>query len=347
MDTDILVSIIVPIYNMGDKIEKSIETIIHQDYQNTEIILIDDGSTDDTLEKCNRICQENKNVAVIHTENCGAGSARNKGIDVSKGRYLYFPDADDMLEKNAISSVVKAAAESGADLVVFGYKCIDQNGRFVKEKRYKDRIVYGKEARSDYSDYYLSEEGYRIQGAPWNKLFDGKKIRDNHISFPPLRRHQDEAFIARYMCYSEKVIFIDDVLYSYKLNMQRNEWEKYPTDYFNAVNGLFDERKKNILIWNKDDYCTHEMVYSEYIYFTIKALELSFCPKFKFNYKSRIKWMQKQLEGAEFKTITCPNSLHKYQRIVRWLIIHNIWRLAYGIMGLKVIIQGFIVSRNV
>ena len=97
-----LVSIVVPIYNMGNTLERCVNSLLYQSYSNIEILLIDDGSTDNSLEICNELKKKDSRILVYHTENRGSGPARNTGIENANGRYIYFPDADDKLEKDSI-----------------------------------------------------------------------------------------------------------------------------------------------------------------------------------------------------------------------------------------------------
>ena len=105
---DELVSIIIPIYNAEESLSGSIHSILAQDYENIEVILVDDGSRDNSLQICKNIASTDPRVQVIHTHNQGSGPARNVGIDHASGRYAYFPDADDTLAPHAISVMVQA-----------------------------------------------------------------------------------------------------------------------------------------------------------------------------------------------------------------------------------------------
>ena len=117
------VSIIVPVFNMAGSLERCVSSLTAQDYENIEIILVDDGSTDNTLSVCQRLSEADARITVFHTENRGAGPARNYGISVATGRYALFPDADDYLEPKAISTMTDAMKD-GVDLVICGYKSI-------------------------------------------------------------------------------------------------------------------------------------------------------------------------------------------------------------------------------
>ena len=330
----ILVSIVVPVYNMGSKIETCVDSLLKQTYSKLEIILVDDGSKDDSLQRCYKLAKKDVRIHVYHTKNQGSGPARNYGIEHAGGDYIYFPDADDFIENDTISILVKAIKD--CDLVVFGYKNIDFNGSVKSIKEYPELVKMGNEIRENYSTHMTTGSLLGIQGAPWNKFFSLKLIKEKGILFPPLRRHQDEGFIARYMTFVKKVHFIPDVLYTYFTNDLSKEWDKYPVDYINAIIGLFDERKTNILIWNRLDITTHDMVYKEYICNFIKALELSFSPKFGFGMKCRWGWMLEQRERLE--DIPMPAIIDSYHELA-YKFLKNRSLFLYPLLWIKVLIE--------
>lgn len=330
------VSIVVPIYNMGNKIEVCVRALLSQSYQNYEIILVDDGSTDNTLEHCLNLANIDSRIRVFHTENRGSGPARNYGIKKATGDYIYFPDADDIISNNAIEILVKVMEKSNVDLIVFGYKNVIQNGENIKIKKYQEMLKNGEDIRKNYSDYMTTESKFGIQGAPWNKFFKLELINKYNILYPNLRRHQDEGFIGRYMCYVKQVYFIEDVLYTYFTNDLKKEWDKYPIDYIDAVKGLHEERKKNILQWNLEDTLTHNLVMKEYICGIIKSLELSFSPKFKFNVKNRMKWLKNIICDTKIEKLGRISNLGVYQKLVLYFIKTHNYTLIYFILFIKV-----------
>lgn len=342
-----LVSIVVPIYNMGDNIKKCVKSIQIQDYTNIEIILVDDGSIDTSFAICCDIAKSDKRVKPFHTENRGSGPARNYGIEKSSGKYIYFPDADDYLEPNAITTMVNAMDNGKFDLVVFGFKRLTVQGKALVTKTYNESSKCADEIRKDYSEYMTTMSKWGIQGAPWNKLFELNVIKKHSIEFPSLRRHQDEGFIGRYMCHAQNVHFIKDVLYTYYVNNLQKEWNKYPKDYIDAVIGLYQVRKETILTWNKNDYTTHDYVQREYVSNFIKALELSFSPKMEFDKKQRKKWIKKQLSKYEFKAVKTPVSLGRYQKCVLKMIHMGSMIGLYTVLRIKVGIQQTIVYEKI
>ena len=168
--TSPLVSIVVPVYNMGEKLENSVLSLLKQTYKEVEIILIDDGSKDNSLCVCQSLADKDERVLVYHTENRGSGPARNEGIAHSNGKYIYFPDADDVLDTKAIEILVDSAESSNADVIVFGYQTVNSSGEVVSIKKYKNVIIKGEDARKNYLDFSTNERPFTIQGAPWNKF---------------------------------------------------------------------------------------------------------------------------------------------------------------------------------
>ena len=333
------VSIVVPVYNMGDKIKKCVDSLIAQTYSNIEIILVDDGSKDNSLEICQGLEASDKRIKVFHTDNQGSGPARNYGIDRSTGKYLYFPDADDFIEPNAILYLVEQITERNCDLIVFGFQNIDSKGNIIHQKKYDNEIHTGDELRNNYSECIGYFSRLAIQGAPWNKFFDGDIIRNNGIYYPALRRHQDEVFISRYMCYANRIGFVDKVLYKYETNDLKKEWEKFPVDYIDSVIGLYESRKETILNWNHNDKKTEYIVKYEYLCKVVKSLELTFSPKIRGmrNRKSHIDLILKKTDIFRFTVM--QDDRYKYQITVLNLIKNkHIW-LLYFVLKFKVSIE--------
>jgi len=316
-----LVSIVVPIYNMGEVAEKCLKELLTQDYENIEFIFVDDGSTDNSLEVCERIAVEDSRVKVFSTDNRGSGPARNFGIAIAKGEYIYFPDADDFLRSDAISILIKKVKEyPAADLFVFGFKNINKKGKLSSIRKYPDTPFNADSLRRDYSRCMGTGTPLGIQGAPWNKFFKMSLIRNHDIEYPALRRHQDEGFISRYMCYATQVVFMSDVLYTYVVNDVRKTWCKYPIDYHRAVIGLNKIREETVLKWNTEDSVTHEFIQREYICNIIKSLELMFSPKVKNARLSKMEYASTILNESNLLNKCQPSNLGSYQRIVLKLL---------------------------
>lgn len=336
-----LVSIVIPIYNMGKSIANCVTSIIKQDYYNLEIILVDDGSSDDSYSKCLELAEQDSRIFVYNTENHGSGPARNYGIKHANGKYIYFPDADDYLVYNAISKMVNAIGKGKYDLVVFGYKNLNQKGKILSLKSYHEVERSGINIRNSYAEYMGTTKEYGIQGAPWNKFFDLDLIKKNAVEYPALRRHQDEVFIARYMCHVKNVCFIKDILYVHYVNNIKLEWEKYPINYIDIVIELHESRKETILNWNTDDIETKKIISQEFICNVIKALELSFSPKMNLSFTSRKKWIIDTINKSQIYKVDPPSILGNYQNIILRMVKKKKISIVIWLLHIKVIAQRF------
>ena len=121
-DQSDLLSIIVPAYNIADYIERGVNSVRSQTYRNLEIIVVDDGSTDDTGAICDRISSEDQRVQVIHKENGGLAEARNAGVEKATGAYIAFVDGDDWIDSNMYEEMLGALKEQHADLAICRYR---------------------------------------------------------------------------------------------------------------------------------------------------------------------------------------------------------------------------------
>lgn len=116
-----LFSLIIPVYNVDKYIEQLLISIVKQDFTSYEVVIINDGSTDASGNICDKFCEKHKNISVFHQENAGVSIARNKGIELAKGNYIWFVDGDDLIEKNALVSLDNLLKKYNYDLDVLGF----------------------------------------------------------------------------------------------------------------------------------------------------------------------------------------------------------------------------------
>lgn len=154
-----MVSIIIPVFNVEKYLDRCVKSLVSQQYENLEIILVDDGATDDSGRLCDIWVKSDHRIKVIHKKNEGQGIARNDGMDISKGDYFCFIDSDDYLDSDvAISSLVDAAEKEQAEIVVFGLKKIAANGTIVSRyiPKVGRRTYRGKEVLEEFLPEFIS-----------------------------------------------------------------------------------------------------------------------------------------------------------------------------------------------
>lgn len=261
-----LISVIVPVYNAEKTIKKCLEQLINQIYTNTEVIVIDDGSTD----KSASICKE-FNVTLLSQPHSGAGVARNLGIKSSSGKYLFFADADDYLESNALSCMVSAMENSNTDLLVFGYKQNDTNFTYSSTTL----------SVSEVKRTYFCKKEQKVKGSIWNKCFKATLIKENHIEFPNIARNEEEIFLMRYLDIIDKISFIPDILYHfYPINMQK-AFIRLPKNFGDLVVEFKNECISYSKKWNNAPKEDLEAISREFYGKMILALKLCLNPNNK------------------------------------------------------------------
>lgn len=208
-EADILVSIIVPIYNGEKYLVECLNAIAAQTYENYEVIMVDDGSTDSSPVICERYARDNMNFRLIRKENGGPGSAFNRGLKDAKGQYILFSDDDDIASEDFCTTAVAAFEETGADIVCFSYKDFTSNGEYTdKGMSYPEKIITGSNTAMK-----MLLEG-KINNAAWQKAYK-REIFDN-FSFPEERHIEDLPTAHILLDKADKICFIPDVLYYYR-----------------------------------------------------------------------------------------------------------------------------------
>lgn len=327
-----LVSIVVPIYNNGDRLRSAIRCVLDQTYKNIEVLLVDDGSTDNSLEVCREAERFDERVRCIRQNNLGSGPARNTGIRNATGKYIYFPDADDELSPELVETAVSRLEDSGADLAVFGFiRALPEGGDQTIRKLDGD-IVSGDVLRREYHRYYGFNDPGGIQGAPWNKMFSLGVIRNNNVEYPPMRRHQDEVFIMRYVSVCKRAVFIDRPLYTYHANGADKLFEKFPRDYFDIVSECNKYRKEYMLNFGADDPELLRLVCGSFLDGTCQAMIVTFDPKRGYSARARFSEIKKISERF-LKELPDPayrsdSVLYKLMRGRHYLTLYIAVRLA-------------------
>lgn len=204
-----LISIIVPLYNSEKYLSKCIDSIISQTYKNLEIILINDGSTDNSLNILNKYIKKDKRINLINKENGGASTARNIGLKESKGKYISFIDADDYVEKDYIEKLYESLIKNNADMAICDFYNVNENNEIIlNNSPIKSELLTKKDF---FKKTTIKDSYYYI--VPWNKLYSRKIIEK--IKYPEGKINEDEFVIHLIVDNCEKIISLSDKLYYY------------------------------------------------------------------------------------------------------------------------------------
>ena len=208
-----LVSIIVPIYNAAMDMVPCLESIKHQRYQNLEVLLVNDGSSDASLEICRMYARLDPRVIIIDKENTGVSGTRNAAIERARGKYLQFVDSDDQLDPNATRLLVEAAEETQADLVICNYCSVMPDGKTTVHGFMQP---YTKMDKAQFARCLMEEPASFYYGVLWNKLYRREIIMAHDIRCDEeFTWSEDMLFNLSYIRYADSFYAIRTPLYYY------------------------------------------------------------------------------------------------------------------------------------
>ncbi len=248
-----MVSIIVGIYNVASFLQqKKLKCIIAQSYFDWELILVDDGSTDESGRICDELSRNDHRIKVIHKENGGLGSARNAGLDVAQGDYIWFYDVDDEAHLNLLEYCVREMESRDLEMLQFGYKAITPSQNLEEDVHLKECIINNQEQlRSYYLDNILFVK--YGNGFMWNKFYQRSFIEKYHLRFDDLLIQQDEVFNLKIYPLARRVYLSPEVLYNYYIYEKGNTRSRFIPNRFDIYVSIRDNFEKLRGVWSIAD----------------------------------------------------------------------------------------------
>ena len=205
MNKSVFFSVIVPIYNNEKYLPRCIDSILSQTFYDFELILVDDGSTDNSGLICDEYAEKDKRIHVYHKSNGGVSSARNLGLDNAVGKYVVFIDSDDYLDSNYLESFVYCES---VDIIIVGYVIEDENGEIVAEKRYN----YDTFTNNQFADAFVSG----LFNYVWGKAFRKSVITRSFAHFDErLNVSEDTVFVVDVLSKVQKICVLESQGYHY------------------------------------------------------------------------------------------------------------------------------------
>lgn len=217
-----VISVIVPVYKAEAFLRKCTDSILNQTFSDLELLLVEDGSPDQSGALCDQIAREDPRVRVFHKPNGGVSSARNLGMAEAKGKYIAFADSDDWLPLDALANLHEAMVKHGADTVGGGHYRIEVDGASEIEGAAMVPGIYGPgEIRTGILDRLMGDRmgkpGEVLNGFIWRFLFSKDIIQAHNITFDGAYL-EDELFLLEYFCYAKKLVTIGQPVYYYLQN---------------------------------------------------------------------------------------------------------------------------------
>ncbi|OME82139.1 hypothetical protein BK120_15825 [Paenibacillus sp. FSL A5-0031] len=237
---DIKISVIVPVYNVENDLQRCVESILNQSLNGIEIILINDGSTDKCPQMCDEYARIDPRVKVVHKTNGGLSDARNYGLKESRGEYILFIDSDDYVNKEACVTLYSSAIEKDLDIVIGDAIRIEGSSISYLEHNdiSLDRVMTGKE--------FLKQQLLRnsMHMATWLNLYKRNFLIDNYLFFKKGIYHEDEQWTPRVFIKASRVMYLNFKFYNYIIRegsiTTKKDLSKNGIDLINTCNELDD-----------------------------------------------------------------------------------------------------------
>lgn len=316
------VSVLIPVYNVESTLERCVRSVLDQSFQDFEIILVNDGSTDSSGDLCDKLAAKDNRITVIHKDNEGLGPTRNCGVRAAHGEYIYHCDSDDWISKDLLKNTVKAMDEYNGEILIFGYTIFTETVQGELSEydivQVPDGIIEGTDSvhRFFISQYYNS---FSVQSA-CNRLYRREFLLRENLEFPALRRCQDMAFSLLLFSKATKVICLKEALYNYIIvpgifkGRGFNEMIATYLDIFTRTStaftewGLYDNLEEAKL---KNKICEHIANYSVY------AIEKKYPLQWRENLKEL---MGNQLVRALFQSYQGHS---RFMKAFTWAFNHH------------------------
>ncbi len=272
MEQEILVSVIMPVYQVEAYVARAIESIQQQTLTNWEFLIVDDGTRDKSGEICDVYAKKDQRIRVFHKENGGAPSARNLAMDHARGKYLYFMDSDDWTEPEMLADMVELAERDNAQLVVAGFYI---DSYYAKDRYRQDDFFVPDMVFSTAEDFHRN--AYRLFDknqlySPWNKLWLREYIEEGHFRFPPTF-WDDFPFILSVIRDVERVTVTSKQYYHFLRARAESETAAYRPGMYEKREEEHRWMKELYRHWGINDEASREMVARRYIERFIGCLE--------------------------------------------------------------------------
>jgi len=245
----ILISVIIPVYNVSNYLRQCLDSVINQTYPHLEIIIVNDGSTDDSLSICEEYESSDSRIKLINQKNAGLSAARNTGIDYAIGDYILFADSDDWIDLDTCQLLIESINRTEVDVVLFSY--VKEFSNHTEEKFIlSEKMNFNEEESKNihrriiglYQEELSHPENADSIVTAWGKLYKAEIIKDNKIYFTDcnLIGTEDMLFNTYYFKHVKSITYIHSCLYHYRKNNSTSLTSTYKSELNNQWNTLFD-----------------------------------------------------------------------------------------------------------
>lgn len=300
-----LISVVMPIYNVENHLKEAVDSVLNQSFQDFELILVDDNSPDNCPEMCDDYAERYEKIKVIHHEvNMGLSEARNTGLGIAGGQYIWFMDSDDYVDLNLFESVYNSLQRNKAEMVVFGLieEYFDRNGDLHHIQKVCQKEMYLEKQR-DVRQAILDLEMLTLYGYAWNKFYSLEYLKAIGLRYEKVTLIEDILFNVKYCMDIEKMNILSITPYHYNKRMDNSLTCKFVPNYYELHQKRIELLYNQHLYW---DICNEEVksklstLYTRYIF---SAIQRNCDERAMMSHRKRREWIKKVFEEELFSNI--------------------------------------------
>lgn len=310
------ISVILPVYNVEKYLEKCLDSILNQTFDDFELICIDDGSTDTSLSILEKYINIDNRITIIIQKNQGAGAARNKGIDIAKGKYLSFLDADDYIESTMLQKMYEQCEHNNAQIGICKAYFYDNASSEIKPCTFSVRADEIPDKKCFSSEEIISSPFHALMGWAWDKLYLKEFVLNHKLRFQEQRTTNDMYFVFMSLLYAKKITIIDDYLYYQRRNVSNSlsstRYKSWECFYY-ALIKIKEEMEEKALYSRYEQSFTNYALHS--CLWNLETLPMDIAEKL---YNRLVdEWFDKlNINGHDEKYYNNKNEYKKYVEII-------------------------------
>ncbi len=313
-----LVSVIIPVHNTEKYLKRCLESVLKQSYTKLEIIIIDDGSTDNSFEILQNYSLIDRRIKLLKQKNQGQGKARNEALKNSTGEYIVFVDSDDRISEKMVLKLYEKIKKTNADFTCCRMAFEYDSGKIIN---------YGKDFEYEILESCIYEDANlqkNIYSSPVNKIYKKEFLTENNLKFPEVKKNEDGLFAKKISFFSNRVSFVNEVLY-YAYSRNDSTTRKFDKTNLNDMIQILKEEKKFLI--DNESLKKYEVDYKNAVLKTLFNIMVQAI--FHSNFKTII-----QLKGEFKKTIDCYIQDRKNYKLLsmKYKIIIKLYKVNFWLL---------------
>lgn len=329
------VSIIVPVYNAENYLHKCIDSLLNQNYTDFELILVNDGSKDNSGKICDEYAEKDNRIKVIHKENGGVSSARNRGLDEACGKYIMFCDSDDYVDNQFCCALVNLANNDTDCLIMGGVTLLDESENTVEllcnEYHYEESVSL---SNQEFCELYVklnTNGSFQLMHMPINKLYSRKIIEENALRFDTsITYNEDIIFNLYYLNKTKNVKIFNKSIYYYYTATPDSACKKYINNMI-EIYRLKEDILKSAIIDKVSNQKDAKIVWSTFVFNdTNRAINNTLSPANSASKREKIHYCNKLIRDKRFQSSIKHANKNGYNKIYIFLLRFR----SYGLIHL-------------